>query len=192
MEICDTVTTLRDGKVVGNIKVSETNPKELAKMMVGREVFLKFEKKPCQPKEVALAVEDLVVANKFGINMVNNVSFELRKGEILGIAGVDGNGQLELCEAITGLVKPKSGKILVKGQEIKRHNTRSFIERNISHIPQDRQREGLVMDFSLKENLILKEFCNEPYSKKGIMNEKASRSIHNGFKFASIATAIAS
>lgn len=176
MEVCDTVTTLRDGKVVGNVKVSETSPKELAKMMVGREVFLSFDKKPYQPKEVALAVEDLVVKNKHGINMVDGVSFELRRGEILGIAGVDGNGQLELCEAITGLTKPKSGKILIKGEEIKKHNTRSFIERKVSHIPQDRHRTGLVLDFSIKENLILKDISNEPYTKMSVINEKACKS----------------
>jgi len=163
MEACDRVTTLRDGKVVGNIKVSETNTKELARMMVGREVFLNFNKKPCQPKETALEVQDLIVTNKNGINMVDEISFELRKGEILGIAGVDGNGQIEMCEAITGLVKPKSGRILVKGEEIKKHNAKSFIEKKISHIPQDRQSTGLVLDFSIKENLIIKEVSDKPY-----------------------------
>lgn len=176
MEVCDTVTTLRDGRVVGNVKVSETNTKELAKMMVGREVFLNFDKKPCQPKEVALAVENLIVTNKHGINMVDEISFELRRGEILGIAGVDGNGQIELCEAITGLLKPKSGKILVKGEEVKKHNAKSFIERKVSHIPQDRQSTGLVLDFSIKENLILKEVSKEPYAKKGVINNKVSKS----------------
>lgn len=176
MEVCGTVTTLRDGKVVGTVRACESNPKELAKMMVGREVFLNFDKKPCQPKEVALAVEDLVVTNKHGINMVNGVSFELKKGEILGIAGVDGNGQIELCEAITGLLKPKKGRILIKGEEVKRYNAKSFIERKVSHIPQDRQSTGLVLDFSIKENLILKEVSNEPYSKKGVINDKVSKS----------------
>jgi general nucleoside transport system ATP-binding protein len=171
MEVCDTVTILRDGKLVGNVKVSETNTKELARMMVGREVFLDFNKKPCEPKEVALSVKDLVITNRHGINVVNGVSFELRKGEILGIAGVEGNGQIELSEAITGLSNYCSGQILVDGQEVKHHNTRSFIEKGISHIPQDRQHTGLVLDFSIRENLILEEFCKKPYSKNGILKE---------------------
>lgn len=172
MEVCDTVTTLRDGKLVGNVKVSETNPKELAKMMVGREIFLNCNKKPCEPKEVALSVKDLVVTNKHGKNVVDGVSFEIRKGEILGIAGVDGNGQIELSEAVTGLLHYKSGKILVNGEEVPHHNTRSFIKRNVSHIPQDRQLTGLVMEFNIKENLILQKFCDRPFSRFGILNQR--------------------
>ena len=172
MDICDTVTTLRDGKVVGSVRVSETNPKELAKMMVGREVLLDCEKKPCQPKEVALVVKDLVYANKHGKNVVDGVSFEIRKGEILGIAGVDGNGQIELSEVITGMLGYKSGKILVNGSEIPKHNTRSFIEKNVSHIPQDRQKTGLVMEFNIKENLILQKCCEGNFCKLGVLNQK--------------------
>ena len=172
MEVCDTVTVLRDGKLVGNVKVSETSTRELAKMMVGREVILDCDKKPCEPKEVALTVKDLVVTNKHGKNVVNGVSFDIRKGEILGIAGVDGNGQIELSEAITGLSGYKSGKILVNGEEVPHHNTRNFIEKNVSHIPQDRQHTGLVMEFNIKENLVLQKFCDEPFCRFGILNQR--------------------
>ena len=160
MSSCDRVTTLRDGKVVGSVNISDTNPKELARMMVGRDVFLNFEKTPYNPKEVALTVENLVVTDKFGKNVVDGVSFEIRKGEILGIAGVDGNGQIELSEVITGLLNYKSGKILVGGEEVPKHTTRNFIQKNVSHIPQDRQLTGLVMEFSIDENLVLQEFCD--------------------------------
>ncbi len=172
MEVCDTVTVLRDGKVIGNVAVAETNPKEMAKMMVGREVMLCYGKEPCRPKEVALTVKDLVVKNKHGKNVVDGVSFELRKGEILGIAGVDGNGQIELSEVITGLSNYSSGKILVNGEEVKSHNTRCFIEKNVSHIPQDRQLTGLIMEFNIRENLILQRFCDGPFSRFGILNRQ--------------------
>jgi ABC-type uncharacterized transport system ATPase subunit len=171
MEICDKVTTLRDGKVAGHVDVKDTNPKALAKMMVGREVFLEFDKKPCEAKDVVLEVDKLEVVNKHGQKVVNGVSFELKKGEILGVAGVDGNGQIELSEAITGLLPYTNGKILVNGHEIKKHNTRSFLEENVSHIPQDRHHTGLILDFSIKENLILQEFYQEPYSIKGILKQ---------------------
>ncbi len=173
MEICDAVTVLRDGKVAGNVNVADTNPNALAKMMVGREVILNNEKKPCNLKEIALSVKELVVKNRHGKNVVNGVSFDVRGGEILGVAGVDGNGQIELSEAVTGLLKYSKGKILIHGAEVKRHNTKSFIDMNVSHIPQDRQQTGLVMDFDIKENLVLQHFCKRPYSRLGVLDRKA-------------------
>ena len=172
MEICETVSTLRDGKLVAKVNVADTNLKELAHMMVGREVNLDRKKSTFQPKEPVLSVRELVVKDKHGNKIVDGVSFDIRKGEIFGIAGVDGNGQIELSEVITGLEKYKSGSILVNGKSVTPHNARSFINKKVSHIPQDRQKTGLVMEFNIKENLILHQFGEEPFSKFGVLNQK--------------------
>jgi len=179
MALADRVTVLRDGKVVGTVAKKDTNPKELARMMVGREVFLNFERKPCKPGDVLMKVEHLEVEDKFGVRAVKDISFELRAGEILGIAGVDGNGQIELSEAITGLLPYTNGKIYINGREQHRINPRKLLEAGVSHIPQDRHKTGLVLEFTIGENLILQEFYTPAYSKNGVLKLDAIRTHGN-------------
>ena len=176
MALADRVTVLRDGKVAGTVAKKDTNPKDLARMMVGREVFLNFERKPCTPGEVLMKVEHLEVKDKQGVRAVKDISFELRAGEVLGIAGVDGNGQIELSEAITGLMPYSGGKIYINGQKQHHINPRKLLEAGVSHIPQDRHRTGLVLEFTISENLILQEFYTSTYSKNGVLKQDVIRS----------------
>jgi simple sugar transport system ATP-binding protein len=135
--------------------------------MVGREVLLRVEKTPAEPAEPLLTVEDLRVLDERKLEAVRGISLEVRSGEIVGIAGVDGNGQSELIEAITGLRRPESGRILAAGKDITNEGARVSLEAGIGHIPEDRQRRGLVLDFTLAENIALKDYCEEPDSKWG-------------------------
>jgi simple sugar transport system ATP-binding protein len=157
LAISDEVTVMRDGKVVGGVQTKDTNATELARMMVGREVLLRVEKPPAKVGETELKVNDLSVTGRKGSKPVNGVSFEVRKGEIVGIAGVEGNGQTELVEALAGLVEHArlSGEINFEGTNITRQSARSRRELGIAHIPEDRHRRGLLLDFSLAENSIL-------------------------------------
>ncbi|HVQ38873.1 MAG TPA: ABC transporter ATP-binding protein [Pyrinomonadaceae bacterium] len=156
LAISDEVTVMRDGKVVGGVKTNETNAAELARMMVGREVLLRVEKADAQPGSAELIVRNLSVAGREG-KAVDNVSFEVRKGEIVGIAGVEGNGQTELIEALAGLIENSklSGEIKLEGQDITREGARIRRELGIAHIPEDRHRRGLLLEFDLAENAIL-------------------------------------
>jgi simple sugar transport system ATP-binding protein len=157
LAISDEVTVMRDGKVVGRVQTSETNAAELARMMVGREVLLRVEKPDAKPGAAELSVRNLSVVARGGTKRVDDVSFEVRKGEILGIAGVEGNGQTELIEALAGLVNPShlSGKILFEDKDITREGARIRRELGIAHIPEDRHRRGLLLEFDLAENAIL-------------------------------------
>ena len=157
LAISDEVTVMRDGKVVGGVQTKDTNAAELARMMVGREVLLRVEKPDATPGGAELSVQNLTVTGRGGAKRVDNVSFEVRKGEILGIAGVEGNGQTELIEALAGLVAPGqlSGKILFEGRDISREGARIRRELGIAHIPEDRHRRGLLLEFDLAENAIL-------------------------------------
>ena len=139
----------------------------LAKLMVGREVVLRVEKPPAQPGEPLLIAEDLVVLDDRGLEACRGVSFELKAGEILGIAGVDGNGQTELIDALTGLRRPSGGRIIAAGTDITGASTRDVLDLGVGHIPEDRQVRGLVLDFTLAENLALHDFRREPESKWG-------------------------
>ncbi|BAY83041.1 ABC transporter-like protein [Calothrix parasitica NIES-267] len=152
INLCDTVTVLRRGKVVANRKISETNPQRLAALMVGREVDFQLNKSSVIPGKVIVSVKDLQVIDDRGVNAVNNISFELREREILGIAGVDGNGQRELADALAGIRNIKAG-------EIKFHQNSS----SIAYIPEDRQKMGLIMQYSIAQNLILKAFKKLPF-----------------------------
>jgi ABC-type uncharacterized transport system ATPase subunit len=137
-------------------------------MMVGREVLLRVEKPPASPGEALLDVEDLQVFDDRGLEKVKGVSFQVRGGEIVGIAGVDGNGQTELIDAITGLRRPAAGKITVGGTTVEHHvNSRRMLDLGVGHIPEDRQRRGLVLEFSIAENVALHDYCFEPDSKWG-------------------------
>jgi general nucleoside transport system ATP-binding protein len=157
LAISDEVTVMRDGKVVGQVQTKDTNATELARMMVGREVLLRVEKPRAKVGGTELRVNKLTVSGREGSKPVNGVSFEVRKGEIVGIAGVEGNGQTELIEALAGLIEPNrlSGEINFEGTNITRRGARSRRELGIAHIPEDRHRRGLLLDFTLAENSIL-------------------------------------
>lgn len=157
LAISDEVTVMRDGRVVGRVQTKETNAAELARLMVGREVLLRVEKPEAAAGETELEVKNLSVVDSAGAKRVNEVSFEVRRGEIVGIAGVEGNGQTELIEALAGLADPAriTGEINFEGRDLKSMAARARREMGIGHIPEDRHRRGLLLDFSLAENSIL-------------------------------------
>ena len=157
LAISDEVTVMRDGKVVGRVQTKDTNAAELARMMVGREVLLRVEKPDAKPGQAELEVSGLSVTTAGGTKRVNDVSFVVRRGEIVGIAGVEGNGQTELIEALAGLVDPGhvTGAIKFESGDIATRGARLRRELAIAHIPEDRHRRGLLLDFSLAENAIL-------------------------------------
>ncbi|MED3977996.1 ABC transporter ATP-binding protein [Priestia megaterium] len=172
MSVCDRCTIIRKGVGVGTVNVKETNPDELAALMVGREVHFKTEKKTATPKEAVLTIKELVVEDSRGVEAVSSLDLSVRAGEIVGIAGVDGNGQTELIEAITGLRKIKSGSITLKNQELSTLSTRKITEAGVGHIPQDRHKHGLVLDYTIGENIGLQTYYQKPMSKSGILNYK--------------------
>jgi ABC-type uncharacterized transport system ATPase subunit len=157
LAISDEVTVMRDGKVVGRVQTKDTNAAELARLMVGREVLLRVEKPDAKVGKAELEVTDLSVTDRTGAKRVNGVTFEVRSGEIVGIAGVEGNGQTELIEALAGLIDPEriSGEINFEGKNLHAMSARVRRELGIAHIPEDRHRRGLLLDFSLAENSIL-------------------------------------
>ncbi|UOE57218.1 ABC transporter ATP-binding protein [Cytobacillus oceanisediminis] len=172
MEVCDRVTVIRKGVGIGTVNVSETNPNELASLMVGREVTFKTDKTDSKPQEQVLEIQDLHVKDSRGLGVVNKLNLNVRAGEIVGIAGVDGNGQSELIEAITGLRKSESGSIKLNGKEIMNMSPRKVTEKGVGHIPQDRHKHGLVLDFPIGENMVLQTYYKAPFSKKGVLNFK--------------------
>jgi ABC-type uncharacterized transport system ATPase subunit len=167
LEIADRITVLRLGKNVDTVPSAGATVEGLAKLMVGREVVLRVEKPPAQPGEPLLIAEDLVVLDDRDLEACRGVSFELKAGEILGIAGVDGNGQTELIDALTGLRRPSGGRIIAAGTDITGASARDVLDLGVGHIPEDRQVRGLVLDFTLAENLALHDFRREPESKWG-------------------------
>ncbi|AYV66070.1 heme ABC transporter ATP-binding protein [Niallia circulans] len=171
MEVCDRVTVIRKGEGIGTYNVKDTNPNELANLMVGREVSFKTEKKAPNPKETVLKISDLTVKDSRGVHVVNSLNLDVKAGEIVGIAGVDGNGQSELIEAITGLMKKNSGSITLNGKEISVLSPRKITESGIGHIPQDRHKHGLVLDFSIGQNMALQTYYKTPFSKYGFLNQ---------------------
>jgi len=170
--IADRVTVIRSGKVINTIDTDSATTNELANMMVGREVILEVNKQKANPGDIVLEVEDLYAKNSRDLMALNGTTFSVKEGEILGIAGVDGNGQTELSEVLTGLRKKEKGTIRFKGREIKSPQTKRLFEEGISHIPEDRQRRGLVMDFKLYENLILGRHHKKPYVKGWSLDNK--------------------
>ena len=167
LEIADRITVLRRGKTVETVPREGATEAGLARLMVGREVLLRVEKGPSDPGETVLAVEDLHVVDERGLEAVRGVSFEVRAGEIVGIAGVDGNGQSELIDALTGLRHAASGRIVVGGKEVTRASARDALDSGSGHIPEDRQLRGLVLDFTLAENVALHDYRKEPDSRWG-------------------------
>ncbi|GAE28169.1 monosaccharide ABC transport system [Halalkalibacter wakoensis JCM 9140] len=170
MAVCDRCTVIRRGKGIGTVDVSETNPDKLAAMMVGREVNFGVEKDPANPKDVVLSVKDLVVKDARGVNAVKSLNLDMRAGEIIGLAGIEGNGQSELIEAITGLRKADSGSISLNGKEITNLKPRKVTESGVGHIPEDRHKHGLVLDFTIGENIVLQTYYQKPYSKNGVLS----------------------
>src|SRR6056297_595099 len=170
--IADRVTVIRSGKLIDTVKTDTVTTNDLANMMVGREVILEVEKKEANPGEVVLEVEDLYAKNDRDLMALNGTSFSVRRGEILGIAGVDGNGQTELTEVLSGLRKKEKGTIKFKGREITKPQTKRLFEEGISHIPEDRQKRGLIMEFKLYENLILGRHDRKPYASGINLNNK--------------------
>jgi general nucleoside transport system ATP-binding protein len=180
--VADKCTVLRRGKMVGSVDVSKTSIEELAELMVGREVSFTVDKKDLERGEVIFSIKDLVVSGRHEKPSVDRVSFDVHRNEILGIAGIDGNGQTELIQAITGLSNPKSGQVILKGDDITKISIRKKYEKGMSHIPEDRQKHGVVMDFDLQSNLILQNYYLPEYQKNGflkfdVINDHASELI---------------
>ena len=175
MDLTSEVSVMRQGEVVGHTKTENTNREKLAEMMVGRSVLLRINKSKTQRGDVAFRVENLTVKDDLDVTRVKNVNLEIHAGEILGLAGVTGNGQTELLEALSGIRKVESGEIFLNGEKISDNsdllNPRELKEKGLAHIPEDRQRMGLVTDFKAYENLIFGYHDQEPYSKSSIMKE---------------------
>ncbi len=175
LAISDFVTVMRDGKVVGEVKTSETSAKDLARMIVGRDVLLRVEKTDAQPKAGVLSVQNLSVKNAHG-EALKGVSFEVKAGEIVGIAGIEGNGQTELVETIAGLIPASnsSGKIYFEGTDVTKLSARQHKELGIAHIPEDRHKRGLLLDFNIAENSMLGVHYRPPVtSGTGFLNNAA-------------------
>ena len=168
--VSDRVTVIRRGKSIETVEIAGATNADLAEMMVGRSVSFKTEKQEAQPKEVILSINDLVVNENRGVPAVKNLSLDVRAGEIVGIAGIDGNGQSELIQAITGLRKIESGSVELKGQSIVGLHPRQITEMSVGHVPEDRHRDGLVLEMMISENIALQTYYKEPLSKKGILN----------------------
>ena len=164
MAVADRITVLRAGHTVGTVFPKKVDPEKLATMMVGREVNLVVRKKPSQPGETALQVKDLFVRDERKHMTVNGVSFDVRKGEVLGIAGVQGNGQTELVYALTGLLPIDSGELDLLGKTVHKLTPRHVLESGVAHIPEDRQRHGLVLSFPLYDNLVLCNYYLPPFA----------------------------
>ncbi|BBE31000.1 sugar ABC transporter ATP-binding protein [Tepiditoga spiralis] len=170
MTICDNITVMRLGKVTGHVKVSETNEKELANMMVGREVILRVDKEEKVPGEKVVEIKNLWVKDNRQLDAVRGMNFEIRKGEVLGIAGVAGNGQTELVEALTGLRKKESGEYLYKGKDISHYTVKELRESNITHIPEDRFKYAMVKEYPNYYNMILGRHYKMPFARRGFLN----------------------
>lgn len=168
--VANRVTVIRAGKSVGTFNVNEVTDEKLAELMVGRHVQMTLSKPEAEVGNTILKVENLEVAASRGNLAIKGLSFDIKGGEILGIAGIDGNGQDELVEALTGLRSVKSGQIAIKGQNVAGKKTREITELGVSSIPADRQKYGLILPLSLSDNLALQTYYQEPYSKHGIMN----------------------
>ena len=172
LDIADRITVLRRGKKVDTIPREGATEAGLARMMVGRDVLLRVDKQPHQPAETLLHVENVHVVDDRGLEAVRGVSFDVRAGEIVAIAGVDGNGQTELIDALTGLRKPSEGTIEVGGRDMTNASAHGFLQEGLGHIPEDRHRRGLVLDMSLAENLVLHDYAKPPFAKRGFINPK--------------------
>ena len=177
MAVADRCSVLRKGKYIGTVDIKDTTREELSRMMVGRDVEFVVHKEPARPGKTILEVEDVTVASKaHSNNAVKNVSFQVRAGEIVCIAGIDGNGQTELVYGLTGLEPLKGGKITLEGQDITRAPIRKRNTMGMSHIPEDRHKHGLVLDYTLEDNMVLQRYFEPEFvSKAGFLKRKAIR-----------------
>lgn len=176
MEVADRCTILRKGKYVGTVDIEKTTKEELSRMMVGRDVSFSVDKKPAQPGETVLKVEHMTVPSKVhDNNAVKDVSFNVRRGEIVCIAGIDGNGQSEFVQALTGLEKMSAGRLIFEGKDITNASIREKSKMGMSHIPEDRHKHGLVLDYTLEQNMVLQRYWAPEFQKAGFINNKAVR-----------------
>jgi general nucleoside transport system ATP-binding protein len=173
LAVSDRITVMRAGRVIGTVTPKETDQAKLASMMVGREVILKVKKGKAKPKERVLAVEDLYVQGDRGLETVHGVSLEVKEGEILGVAGVQGNGQTELAEALTGLRATKSGRVTLADMDVTGKTPRPIIESGLGHIPEDRQRHGLVLGYSVADNMVLCNYYLPPFARGMVIQQDA-------------------
>jgi general nucleoside transport system ATP-binding protein len=183
MEICDSVTVLRDGEVIGNVDTADTGEAELANMMVGREISLREANPAKNIGEIVLEVKNLCALDNNKQIAVNNISFSVSSGEILGIAGVDGNGQMELGNAITGMHPVDSGHVYISGTETTNCSPEKLLAHGMSYIPADRHKTGLILDFTVAENLASKEISQKRFTEKGFLrlnsiNKHSDKMIH--------------
>ena len=173
MAISDRVTILRDGKKVAQLVTAETQPDELSRHMIGRELNESYDVDTPPGEETLLSLEAISLPRKKKGHPLHDITLELRRGEILGVAGVEGNGQKELAEIITGIQHPSQGRVVLDGQEIQRENVRQRYERGVVYISDDRLNDSLVTDMDMTENLMLRDYCRAPFSHKGLLDRKA-------------------
>lgn len=183
MQISDRVTILRDGQKVETLNTAETNPRELARLMVGREVLMELPERQGEPGEVVLSVKNLSVKNDRGLTVINNVSFQVNEREVVGIAGVSGNGQTELALALAGLLPIASGQVHLNGEAIQGMTPRELGLAGFAHVPEDRHKMAIVMPLDVAENVVLHDYWREPFSKRGLLkfgaiNEYAQRLVN--------------
>ena len=180
MAVADRCTVLRKGKYVGTVDIKDTNKEELSKMMVGRDVNFKVDKTDAKPSETILSVKDVCVQSKLGgHDSVSNVSFDVKAGEIVCLAGIDGNGQTEFVQALTGLDKIKSGSISICGEDMTKASIRKRTKAGMSHIPEDRHKHGLILDYSLEDNIVLQRYYEPEFQKNGFIKRDAVREYAN-------------
>lgn len=180
MAVADRCTVLRKGKCIGTVNIKNTNINELSEMMVGRKVSFAVDKKQMQPGRTILSVQNLIVPSKHHKNnAVRNVSFDVKEGEIVCLAGIEGNGQTEFVHALTGLEKVFSGKIFLNGTDITHVSIRKRSKLGLSHIPEDRHKHGLILDYTLEQNMVLERYWEPHFQKYGFIREKAVRDYAN-------------
>jgi ABC-type uncharacterized transport system ATPase subunit len=175
LDVADRVTVLRRGKKIETVDVAGATEASLAKLMVGRDVLFRLDKEPVKAAEPVLDVAELVVEDDRGLTAVNGISLQVRGGEIVGLAGVDGNGQSELVEALTGLRNPLAGTIRIAGNDVTGRGVRAAMAAGVGHIAEDRHRRGLILDFTLAENLALRDYRKPPLSRHGLLSPKRMR-----------------
>ncbi len=173
LAVADRITVMRAGRVINTVLPSKTDSAQLANMMVGRQVILTVDKKDHEATEEVLKVEGLTVRDQRDLETVHNVSFSVRGGEVFGIAGVQGNGQTELSEALTGLRHPTGGKVFIGGNDVTGESPRVITETGLAHIPEDRQRHGLVLPYTVADNMVLCDYYHPPFSQRGVLQPKA-------------------
>ncbi len=173
LEICDAVTVLRRGKLAGHADPKQSTEQSLASLMVGRDVILEVEKAAAKPGEAILTIEDLHIHDDRSLPAVEGLSFEVRRGEILGVAGVQGNGQTELVEALTGLRPIEGGRFFIKGENMTGASPRKVTEKGVGHVPEDRQQDGLVSSFTVMHNLVLNTYYQDAFSSMIVIDDRA-------------------